>query len=61
MSSTERWQVKRDGDVRCYALTDKQGDAELLAGRLSRSTGEKFYAMRKSGVSPMATTVGGGK
>jgi hypothetical protein len=42
-----RWYVKKNGDARIYALTENQADAQLLAERLERSTGEKFYAMKK--------------
>jgi hypothetical protein len=45
--TTERWYVKRSGDARIYGLTERREDAELLATRLARNTGDEFYAMRK--------------
>lgn len=46
--SAERWQVKKEGDEKVYALTNTRADADLLAEKLSRNTSDKYYAKKVS-------------
>lgn len=42
-----RWEVKREGDEKVYALTNTKADADLLAYQLSRKAEGVFYAKEK--------------